>query len=77
MIDTRLCKTEEELYDAMECESYVKGIEDLKYQQNRAREFMRTIEGLIYQLQGQIEKYEHYIQTYKDVYPERPWEDIE
>jgi hypothetical protein len=76
MIDTSKCKTEEELYDAMEYVHYSTGIDDLKFKLYKLEWTQRIIQGHIDEIEKQINKYMRYIYAYKTVYPNRPWEHV-
>ena len=74
LIDTSKCKTDEELFDALEYAHYMSGIEQLEKRLWDMRTFMKTIDSYVCQLEDQVAKYERCINAYKEVYPNRPWE---
>ena len=74
-IDTSKCKTDEELFDALEYVHYMSGIKQLESRLWEMRYYMKTIDSYVCQLEDQLAKYERYVNAYKEVYPHRPWED--
>ena len=77
MVDTSKCKTGEEVYDAMSVQFYVSGLNDLLFRLSELERRKRILDDHINDIKSQIDKYNKYISTYKQVYPIRPWEDIE
>ncbi len=77
MIDTRKCRTGEEIYDAMSIQFYVFGLNNLLFRLSELEYRKRILDDHMNDIKSQIDKYNRYISTYKQVYPERPWEDIE
>ena len=73
-IDTSKCKTDEELFDALEYAHFVSGMEQLESRLWDMQVFIKQIDSYVCQLEDQIAKYERYINAYKEVYPNRPWE---
>lgn len=74
-IDTSKCKTDEELFDALEYVHYISGLEQLENRLWEMRSLIKVIDSHICQLEDQVAKYERCINAYKEVYPHRPWED--
>lgn len=77
MIDTRKCRTGEEVYDAMDIQFYVSGLNELLSRASELECRKRILNNHITNINSLIDKYNRYISAYKQVYPERPWEDIE
>ena len=77
MINKSKCKTKEELYDTTEIEYYKSGLPRLEYRIETLEMMLRSTKNHLKELEAQRNKYIGYISAYNEVYPNRPWEDIE